>query len=340
MSAPYAELHCHSNFSFLDGASHPDELVVEAARLGLDALALTDHDGFYGVVRFAQAARMVGLAPVFGVELTLTGCSSPTDNPRSAGPRTGTPDPPGTHLVVLARDPEGYASLSRVISEAHLAGGEKGRPSLTLETLSLGDRGHGHWLVLTGCRKGSVPSALAARGPSAADRELDRLICAFGRANVVVELWDHGDPVDTARNDALAQLACRMGVGFVATNNVHYASPARRPLAATLAAVRAAPAVDRARGLAARSCHGRHALGCRTRTSLRPLAGCGGPGCRARDGVHLRPPACRTRSSRLPGAARADRGELAGRARGPRRRREVRPARNRARTRSLGPDRP
>ena len=69
---PYAELHCHSNFSFLDGASHPEELAAEAARLGLEALALTDHDGFYGVVRFAEAARAVGLPTVFGTEITLT----------------------------------------------------------------------------------------------------------------------------------------------------------------------------------------------------------------------------------------------------------------------------
>src|SRR6188768_3698769 len=65
-SVPYAELHCHSNFSFLDGASHPEELATEAARLGLEALALTDHDGFYGVVRFAEAARAVGVPTVFG----------------------------------------------------------------------------------------------------------------------------------------------------------------------------------------------------------------------------------------------------------------------------------
>ena len=69
---PYAELHCHSNFSFLDGASHPEELAEEAARLGLEALALTDHDGFYGVVRFAEAARAVGMPTVFGAEITLT----------------------------------------------------------------------------------------------------------------------------------------------------------------------------------------------------------------------------------------------------------------------------
>src|SRR5437870_8721340 len=69
--AVYAELHCHSNFSFLDGASHPEELVEEAARLGLEALALTDHDGMYGVVRFAEAAKVVGMPTVFGAELTL-----------------------------------------------------------------------------------------------------------------------------------------------------------------------------------------------------------------------------------------------------------------------------
>ena len=71
-TVPYAELHCHSNFSFLDGASHPEELATEAARLGLEALAITDHDGFYGVVRFAEAAKAVGLPTVFGSEIGLS----------------------------------------------------------------------------------------------------------------------------------------------------------------------------------------------------------------------------------------------------------------------------
>ena len=235
MTAPYAELHCHSNFSFLDGASHPEELVSEAARLGLDALALTDHDGLYGVVRFAETARALGVASVFGSELTLV------ESGRSEG-RTGAPDPAGTHLVVLARDPEGYGRLSRAITEAHLAGGEKGRPACTLEDLARHHRGPGHgghWVVLTGCRKGAVPNALTTEGPAAATRELDRLVEAFGRDDVAVELWDHGDPLDTARNDALAQLAVTRNLDMVATNNVHYATPARRPLATTLAAVRA-----------------------------------------------------------------------------------------------------
>ena len=89
----YAELHCHSNFSFLDGASYPEELVAEAARLELGALALTDHDGLYGVVRFAEAAKEVGVPTVFGAELTLAG----------HGPGlAGTPVVPAPHAY---RDP-------------------------------------------------------------------------------------------------------------------------------------------------------------------------------------------------------------------------------------------
>ena len=226
MSA-YAELHAHSGCSFLDGSSDPEELVAEAVRLELSALALTDHNGFYGVVRFAEAARALGLPTVFGAEVTLS----------PAGPRTGEPDPAGAHLVVLAKNPEGYARLAAVLADAHLAGGEKGRPLLSLD--QLGERHGGDWLVLTGCRKGTVPGALLASGPSAARRELARLLGVFGMDGVAVELWDHGDPLDTARNDALALLGAEAGVPTVATNNVHYATPAGYRLATTLAAVRA-----------------------------------------------------------------------------------------------------
>jgi error-prone DNA polymerase len=240
---PYAELHCHSNFSFLDGASDPEELVEEAVHLGLSALALTDHNGFYGVVRFAEAARAHGLPTIFGVELTLG----------AAGPRSGTarngqappPDPHGEHLVVLARDPVGYARLARAVSEAQLAG-EKSAPRLAFERLvELGGTGTGdHWLVLTGCRKGTVPRVLEAEGPAAARRRLAELTDGFGRSNVVVELWDHGHPLDSVRNDGLAALAVDLGVDLVATNNVHYHRPARRRLATAVAAVRARRSLD------------------------------------------------------------------------------------------------
>jgi error-prone DNA polymerase len=236
----YAELHTHSNFSFLDGASHPEELAAEAVRLGLSALALTDHDGLYGAVRFAEAARALGLPTVFGAELTLTSAGTP------APPRTGVPDPDGTHLVVLARSPGGYARLSRGIAEAHLAGGEKGKPIITLDDLA--NRHDGHWQILTGCRKGALATALTTGGPAAATRVLDQLIDRFGRDRVAVELWDHGDPIDTTRNDTLALLATGRGVTPVATNNVHYAVPARFPLATALAAVRARQSLENIEG--------------------------------------------------------------------------------------------
>ncbi len=167
---------------------------------------------------------------MFGAELTL----SDADGPHL---RTGMPDPDGVHLVVLARDPDGYARLSRAIAEAHLEGGEKGRPILTLDALA--DRHGGHWQILTGCRKGPLAAALTDAGPAAAARALDRLIERFGRDNLAVELWDHGTPVCGPRNDALAVLATERGVTPVATNNVHYATPGRFPLATTLSAVRA-----------------------------------------------------------------------------------------------------
>lgn len=221
----YAELHCHSNFSFLDGSSHPEELAEEAHRLGLSALALTDHDGLYGVVRFARAARAVGLPTVFGTELTL-------HQPETDATR---------HLVVLADGPTGYARLARAISLAQLAG-SKGHPRCTLPDIA--DIGSGHWWILTGCRQGTVPAALLKDGPAAAQRELSRLISAFGRDRVLVELWDHGDPLDSARNDALAELAARSDVRCVASNNVHYATPAARRLATAMAAVRRRCSLD------------------------------------------------------------------------------------------------
>jgi error-prone DNA polymerase len=234
---PYAELHCHSNASFLDGGSHPEELAEEAARLRLEALAITDHDGLYGIVRFAEAARALGLPTIFGAELTLPGASEARRGRWAGGTgRTGTPDPVGEHLVVLARGAEGYGRLCRAISEAQMAGA-KGAPRGDLGRLA--ELHGGLWVVLTGCRKGAVPRALVERGPAAAQVELDRLVQAFGRDNVYVEIWDHGDPLDSARNDALVRLADRARVEVVAANNVHYATPGRRRLATALAAVRA-----------------------------------------------------------------------------------------------------
>ena len=277
---PWAELHCHSAFSFLDGASAPEELIDQAARLGLVAIGITDHDGMYGVPQFAQeaarirgvdawasvrgeataedqagdqaedqAGRRRGVATVFGAELNLARGAGGASRAARAG-RAGVPDPAGEHLLVLARGPEGYGRLCQEISAAHLAGGEKGKPDYDLEKLA---RAHdGNWVILTGCRKGLVPAALTGGGRGAltsgrcgaAERELRALTEMFGRDNVFVELICQDQPADDERNDALFELAGRVGTGVVASNNVHYATPAGAKLAQALAAIRARSSLD------------------------------------------------------------------------------------------------
>ena len=120
----------------------------------------------------------------------------------------------------------------------------KGAPRIALPELTDIGAGGDAWAVLTSCRKGTVPAALDRDGPRAARRALDDLVARFGRTNVVVELWDHGHPLDSARNDALAEIAIHAGVEVIATNNVHYHRPARRKLATAMAAVRARRSLD------------------------------------------------------------------------------------------------
>lgn len=247
---PYAELHVHSHYSFLDGSSSPEQLVAEATRLGLTGLALTDHDGFYGAARFAEAAEAQArkdteaqagkaaeaqrppLLTVYGAELSL-GLDAP---------QLGAADPVGTHLLVLARGARGYHRLAGAITEAQLAGGEKGRPRYEPEALAAA--GGGEWAILTGCRKGAVRRAMDAAGDASALAELDRLTALFGSDNVYVELTHHGHPGDDPRNARLAALAAERGLPTIVTGNVHYASRAQAPLAEAMAAVRARRSLD------------------------------------------------------------------------------------------------
>ena len=229
---PYAELHAHSSYSFLDGASSPEELVEEAERLGLHALAITDHDGFYGIVRFAEAAEQRSVRTVFGAELSL----------ELTAVQNGRADPEGTHLLVLARGQEGYHRLAAALTHAQLTGAEKGKPVYDLPTLA--EQADGAWTILTGCRKGAVRSALAAGGARAAADALDTLVDLFGADQVVVELLDQGGVRDSADNDLLAALAADRSLATVATGNVHYADPRTRTLAAAVAAVRANRSMD------------------------------------------------------------------------------------------------
>ncbi|MGH2473386.1 MAG: DNA polymerase III subunit alpha [Candidatus Limnocylindria bacterium] len=202
--AGWVELHTHSNYSFLDGASDVDDLADAAVEQGLDALALTDTNGLYGAVRFANAAKERGLRPIFGAELHLQD--------------TG-------HIVLIARDRQGWTSLCRTISAAQLAG-EKTKPKATFDLLAENAAG---LFALTGCAHGAVPRAVRAGDLDAAREALARLGAVFG-ARLYVELSDHLDPDAPALCDTLASLAGEMGLGCVVTNNVHYARPEGRRL--------------------------------------------------------------------------------------------------------------
>lgn len=237
-AVPYAELHAHSHYSFLDGASSPEALVTEAVRLGHTGIAITDHDGFPGAPRFAEAAGdHPGLDTVYGAELSLG----------LRAPQLGVADPSGTHLLVLARGVSGYHRLSAAITEAQLAGMQKGRPLYAIEALA--EAANGEWVVLTGCRKGAVRQALAraenrADAERAAELELEQLTRLFGQEQVFVELTDHGHPGDDVRNTQLAELAGRSSLPTLVTGGVHAATRADTQLAEALAAIRSRRSLD------------------------------------------------------------------------------------------------
>jgi error-prone DNA polymerase len=194
----YAELHCHSNFSFLDGASHPRDLVMRAKELGMPTLALTDHDGLYGAVKFYNAARELGVKPIIGAEMTLDG---------------------GYHLTLLARDSTGYSNLCQLISHAQLTH-SKGKAYLDLAALSRHTAG---LFCFSGCKNGEVTSlTLTGKGREAL-QAASRCSDIFGRENFWVELQNNLCPEDRKLCADLIQLAKVLGLRCVATNNVHYA---------------------------------------------------------------------------------------------------------------------
>jgi error-prone DNA polymerase len=216
---PYAELHLHSAFSFLDGASLPGELVERARELGYQALALTDHDGLHGAMEFAQAARAAGIQPITGAEVTLSD---------------------GSHLTLLAETSEGYANLSRLIAWAHL-NSPRLEPKLTLEVL----REHVAGLImLTGCREGELARLVDAGRLEAARAVLARYRDWCGPENVFVELQQNLVYGDTPRNRGLARLAAEAGLGCVATGNVHYHARERHRLQDVLVAIRNRTTLD------------------------------------------------------------------------------------------------
>jgi error-prone DNA polymerase len=209
----YVELHAHSSYSFLDGASQPEELAARAAELGYEALALTDHDGVYGSLEFAHAAKAFGVRPITGAEVTLDG---------------------GAHVTLLVESRRGYANLCRLLTAAHAGTRRPGRedreplpPSVPLATVAELNEG---LVCLSGCTR----RGLGLLDPNAAAR----LAGVFGHERFYVELQRPYERGDTRRLGLLRDLADHLGVETVATGDIHAHHPRRTLLQDVLVAIR------------------------------------------------------------------------------------------------------
>src|SRR5215208_6696037 len=207
----YVELHAHSAYSFLDGASLPEELAVRAAELGYEALALTDHDGVFGSLEFAHAAKAFGVRPITGAEVTLVD---------------------GYHVTLLVESQQGYSNLCRLLTASHAHTRPKeSEPPLdpALEQALLEELSEG-LVCLSGCAR----HGLAVHNPNAAAR----LAQAFGRERFYVELQRPFERGDIRRNAKLRDLARALKVETVVTGDVHAHGPARAQLQDALVAIR------------------------------------------------------------------------------------------------------
>jgi error-prone DNA polymerase len=238
VGAGYVELHCHSAYSFLDGASDPAELAATAAGLGHEAMALTDHDNVCGAMEFAHACKGVGVRPILGCELTV-------EVPRRL--------PRPVHITLLVEDARGWANLCRLITEAH-RGTREGKgmrdplpPSLPIDELERHTEG---LVCLSGCaRDGAVAGTWERGDPAVAVSLAERLLRAFGPDHFRIELqrplWRH----DRSRNRWLSSLAERLGVPTVATGDAHAHDRSRMPLQDAFVAVRLGATLDETEGL-------------------------------------------------------------------------------------------
>jgi DNA-directed DNA polymerase III PolC len=193
----FIHLHVHSQYSFLDGASSLDKLLDKAAALGMPALALTDHNRLTGAIRFYEKAKASGIKPIIGAEIDLAG---------------------GHHLNLLCKNPEGYANLCRLLTQAHLSNRNR-KPQASKEMLQ---QHSGGLIALSGCAKGEIPT-LIRRGKREKAREAAHFYReAFGD-NFFVELICYPSRKEMTASYRLAAFAGEEDIPIAATNNVHYA---------------------------------------------------------------------------------------------------------------------
>jgi error-prone DNA polymerase len=216
----FAHLHVHSCFSFQDGASGVEKLVRKAGELGMDAMAITDHNNLSAAVRFTKAAKECGIKPICGAEVTLED---------------------GSHLVLLAENPKGYSNISKILTEAYMSRDwqntaqalegkdvAKTREELKRRRLqpkvylaSLEEHNEGI-IALSGCMRGAIPILIRSGRFGCALRLARKYAGIFGPDRFYIELENLCVPGNAWLLSRLVELADEVGVGVCATNNVHY----------------------------------------------------------------------------------------------------------------------
>ncbi len=233
LHADFVHLHVHTNYSLLDGACRIAELVKKAAELKFPALAMTDHGNLFGAVEFYETCMKHGIKPIIGIEAYVA--------PGNRADRTASGiKESNAHLVLLARDEEGYANLLQLVTISYLEGFYY-RPRIDKEALQQ----HGKGLIaLTSCLKGILNVHLTQDQVDHARRTLDEYVQLLGRENVYVELQNHGLPLEDKVRPMLLQLAKDAGVKVVATNDVHYLESAHAQAHDVLMAIQTQTTID------------------------------------------------------------------------------------------------
>jgi len=206
----FVHLHTHTEFSLLDGAARISDLIKKTKELGMDSLAITDHGAMYGVVDFYKEAVANGIKPIIGCEVYVA--------PRTRFDKTHEYDSKYSHLILLAENEEGYKNLIKIVSVGFTEGFYY-KPRVDFELLKEHSKG---LIVLSACLAGEIPKAILNGNYDGAKEIAQKYIDVFGKDNYFIEIQDHGIADQKRSNPELIRLAKELGVGLVATNDVHY----------------------------------------------------------------------------------------------------------------------
>jgi error-prone DNA polymerase len=236
----YIELHAASAFSFLDGASQPEDLIERAAELGMPSMALADRNGVYGVARFHTAAKRIGIKAHIGAEIAVSSFGNGL-TPHPWQPHQYPDEPP--RIVLLCASQAGYQNLCQLITRFKMRETTKAEGAATLEDLEEFSSG---LICLTGGDEGPLASALQHDGQDEARKRLDRLACIYGQTNLYVELQRHQQREEECRNQSLLSLAYSRRLPVIATNGVRYVNEHDRELLDVFTSIRNGTTLDRA----------------------------------------------------------------------------------------------